>query len=142
MWVLTKKIKLRINIKDKKLIFLYSISILPILLILITSFVTGSKIRTMWMTPFYLFFGVLFVYILRSQIDLKKIKFFYMVFYFYFFYHPLFILLFQFPKLTRELITQEKILQTKFNFYGIKILIKKLNLSQETSGKPVNSHII
>ena len=142
IWVLIKKIKLRINLKDKKLIFLYSISILPILLILITSFVTGSKIRTMWMTPFYLFFGVLFVYILRSQIDLKKIKFFYMVFYFYFFYHPLFILLFQFLKLTRGLIIQEKILLIKFNFYGIKILIKKLNLSQEMSGKLVISHII
>ena len=88
MWVLTKKIKLRINIKDKKLIFLYSISILPILLILITSFVIGSKIRTMWMTPFYLFFGVLFVYILRSQIDLKKIKFFLYGFLFLFFLSP------------------------------------------------------
>ena len=88
MWVLTKKIKLRINIKDKKLIFLYSISILPIFLILITSFVTGSKIRTMWMTPFYLFFGVLFVYILRSQIDLKKIKFFLYSFLFLFFLSP------------------------------------------------------
>ena len=63
IWVLIKKIKFRINLKDKKLIFLYSINILPILLILITSVVTGSKIRTMWMTPFYLFFGVLFIYI-------------------------------------------------------------------------------
>ena len=89
IWILIKKIKIRINPKDKKLIFLYSINILPILLILITSFVTGSKIRTMWMTPFYLFFGVLFVYMLRSQIDLKKIKFFLYSFLFLFFLSPI-----------------------------------------------------
>ncbi len=89
IWVLIKKIKLRINPKDKKLIFLCSISILPIFLILITSFVTGSKIRTMWMTPFYLFFGVLFVYMLRSQIDLKKMKIFLYGFLFLFFLSPI-----------------------------------------------------
>ncbi len=89
IWVLIKKIKLRINPKDKKLIFLYSINILPIFLILITSFVIGSKIRTMWMTPFYLFFGVLFVYMLRSQIDLKKMKFFLYGFLFLFFLSPI-----------------------------------------------------
>ena len=86
--VLIKKIKFRINLKDKKLIFLYSINILPILLILITSVVTGSKIRTMWMTPFYLFFGVLFVYMLQFQIDLKKIKLFLYGFLFLFFLSP------------------------------------------------------
>ena len=88
IWVLIKKIKFRINLKDKKLIFLYSINILPILLILITSFVTGSKIRTMWMTPFYLFFGVLFLYMLQFQIDLKKIKLFLYGFLFLFFLSP------------------------------------------------------
>ena len=41
IWVLVKKIKLRLNLKDKKLIFLFSINILPILLILISSVVTG-----------------------------------------------------------------------------------------------------
>ena len=87
--VLTKKIRPKINLKDKKLIFLYSVNILPILLILITSIFTGSKIRTMWMTPFYLFFGVLFVYILRSQIDLKKIKLFIYSFLFLFFLSPI-----------------------------------------------------
>ena len=88
IWVLIKKIKFRINLKDKKLIFLYSINILPILLILITSIVTGSKIRTMWMTPFYLFFGVLFLYMLQFQIDLKKIKLFLYGFLFLFFLSP------------------------------------------------------
>ena len=40
----------------------------------LTSFITGSKIRTMWMTPFYLFFGVMFIYILQSQINIKKLN--------------------------------------------------------------------
>ena len=34
----------------------------------------GVKIRTMWMTPFYLFFGVLVIYIFKTQIEFKKIK--------------------------------------------------------------------
>jgi len=40
----------------------------------------GVKIRTMWMTPFYLFFGVVFVYIFQAQINLKKLKGFVSVF--------------------------------------------------------------
>ena len=34
----------------------------------------GIKIRTMWMTPFYLFYGVLFVYLLKNNIKFKKLK--------------------------------------------------------------------
>ena len=40
----------------------------------------GIKIRTMWMTPFYLFFGVLIVYIFQSQINLNKLKGFTIIF--------------------------------------------------------------
>ena len=54
----------------------------------ITSMIMGSKIRTMWMTPFYLFFGVLFVYIFQSQINLKKINKFLYGFLFLFFLSP------------------------------------------------------
>ena len=72
IWLLIKKIKLKINLKDKKLFFLLSISILPITLMFLTSFIIGSKIRTMWMTPFYLFLGTLFVYLFQSQINLKN----------------------------------------------------------------------
>ena len=86
---LLKKIKLKIKFKDKKLVFLFFINLLPIILIFITSIVTGSKIRTMWMTPFYLFFGVLFIYILKSQIDLKKINLFLYGFLFLFFLSPI-----------------------------------------------------
>ncbi len=86
--LLIKKIKFKINLKDKKILFLFFINLVPIILILITSIITGSKIRTMWMTPFYLFFGILFIYILKSQIDLKKISTFLYGFIFLFFLSP------------------------------------------------------
>ena len=41
------------------------------------------------MTPFYLFFGVLFIYVLQSQINLKKINSFYYGFLFLFFLSPI-----------------------------------------------------
>ncbi len=88
-WLLIKKVKLKINFKDKKFLFLFSINILPIILIFITSAVMGSKIRTMWMTPFYLFFGVLFIYVFQNQIDLKKIKSFLYGFLILFFLSPI-----------------------------------------------------
>ena len=88
IFVLLKKISFKINIKSKKILFLLTISFLPFLLILLTSVVTGAKIRTMWMTPFYLFMGTLFFEIQRNFIDLKKINKFYFVFLFFFFLSP------------------------------------------------------
>ena len=88
-WLLLKKIKFKFNFKDKNLIFLIVINLLPIFLMLLTSIITGSKIRTMWMTPFYLFFGVLLVYIFKSQINLKKVKSFLLGFLFLFFLSPI-----------------------------------------------------
>ena len=88
VWLLVKKIKIKFNFKDKKLLFLITINILPIILMLLTSVVTGSKIRTMWMTPFYLFFGTLFVYLLQAQINIKKLKSFMIGFIFIFFLSP------------------------------------------------------
>ncbi len=87
-WLIVQKLRFKINFKDKKLLFLLSINLLPILLILLTSFITGSKIRTMWMTPFYLFFGTLFVYMLQTQINIKKLKPFVIGFVFFFFLSP------------------------------------------------------
>ena len=89
VWLLTKKIIIKINFKDKKLLFLLTINILPIFLMFLTSMLTGSKIRTMWMTPFYLFFGTLFVYIFQSYIEIKKLKQFVIGFIFLFFLSPL-----------------------------------------------------
>jgi len=42
----------------------------------------------MWMTPFYLFFGTLFVYLLKAQINIKKLKSFMYGFFFLFFLSP------------------------------------------------------
>ena len=89
VWLLVKKIKVKFNFKDKKLLFLLAINILPILLMFLTSMITGSKIRTMWMTPFYLFFGTLFIYLFQAQINLKKLKSFMIGFIFLFFLSPL-----------------------------------------------------
>ena len=77
---LVKKFKFKISLKDKKLLFLIFINLVPIALMFLTSVLTGSKIRTMWMTPFYLFFGVLIVYIFQTQINLKKLNSFISVF--------------------------------------------------------------
>ena len=87
---LIKKIKPKIHLQDKKLIFLLLTTIAPILFMLLTSMIMGSKIRTMWMTPFYLFSGTLIIYIFKSQINLKKIKNFIGVFILIFFLSPLF----------------------------------------------------
>ena len=89
VWLLVKKIKVKFNFKDKKLLFLLAINILPIILMFLTSMITGSKIRTMWMTPFYLFFGTLFVYLFQAQINLKKLKSFMLGFIFLFFLSPM-----------------------------------------------------
>ena len=88
IWLLVKKIKLNLKYKDKKLLFLLAINILPIVLMFLTSLITGSKIRTMWMTPFYLFFGTLTVYLFQAQINLKKLKPFMIGFIFFFFLSP------------------------------------------------------
>ena len=89
VFLLTKKLKLKYDFKDKKLIFLIFINFVPLMLVIITSFLTGSKIRTMWMTPFYLFFGVLAVYLFKSQINIKKINSFLSAFLFLFFLSPI-----------------------------------------------------
>jgi len=87
--LLVKKIKLKINLNNKKLIFLLFVNFVPILLMLFTSIIIGSKIRTMWMTPFYLFLGVMIVYIFQSQIKLNGIKSFLYGFIFFFFLSPI-----------------------------------------------------
>ena len=66
-YFIIKKIKIKFDIRDKKKYFILLINFLPIVLMLATSVVTGSKIRTMWMTPFYLYLGVLIL----SMFDIK-----------------------------------------------------------------------
>ena len=86
--LLVSKYQTKFDLKDKKLLFLLTINIFPIILIFLTSMIMGVKIRTMWMTPFYLFFGVLFVYIFQSQISVKKLKGFVSVFLILFIFSP------------------------------------------------------
>ena len=74
---------------DKKLLFLIFINLIPIGLMFLTSMLSGSKLRTMWMTPFYLFFGVLIVYIFQAQINLKKLNEFLLIFLILFILSPL-----------------------------------------------------
>ena len=82
------KFKSKFNLKDQKLLFLLTINIVPILLMFLTSMIMGVKIRTMWTTSFYLFFGVLLVYIFQTQINLKKLKGFVSVFLILFIFSP------------------------------------------------------
>ena len=81
-----KRIKFRIN---KNNIFLLTVTLLPLLLMLFTSVLTGTKIRTMWITPFYLFFGVLLVKLFNNLISEKNINRLIIVFSFFFILSPL-----------------------------------------------------
>ena len=84
-----KKFKIvALKFKDKKITFLFFVNFIPLLLIFITSLILGAKIKTMWMTPFYLFFGLFFIYLFKSQIDLKKLKSFLILFVFFFILSP------------------------------------------------------
>ena len=87
--LLVKKIKFKINFNNKEQLFLIGINVVPIFLMFLTSVITGSKIRTMWMTPFYLFFGTFFVYFLKTQINIKRLKPFIFGFLFLFFISPI-----------------------------------------------------
>ena len=86
--ILLKKVKTSYSFKNKKFNFLFFISIVPILLILITSIVLGANIRTMWMTPFYLFIGVFLINLYQKKINFKKLKTFFITFLFLFFLSP------------------------------------------------------
>jgi len=88
LFFLVTKVKVKINYKDKKLIFLFSIAILPLILMFFTSLVSGIRIRTMWLTTFYLFIGVFFIYLYSIKIDLKKLKAFLSLFLFLFIFSP------------------------------------------------------
>ncbi len=88
IFTILKKFKFKINLKNKKIIFLITINIIPLLLMLATSLVLGAKIRTMWMTPFYLFFGTLFLSIFKNFVDLKNLRRFFYTFLFFFILSP------------------------------------------------------
>ena len=82
-----KKLNFKILKKDKY--FLLFINLLPIILILLTSLISGAKIRTMWMTPFYLFIGVLLIQISKKSLNEKNLKKFLAAFLIFFIISPL-----------------------------------------------------
>ncbi len=82
------KFKFKFSFNDKKLLFLLAINIIPILLVFSTSLVMGVKIRTMWMSPFYLFLGVLVIYYFEKNIVIKKLKKFFLIFITLFIFSP------------------------------------------------------
>ena len=78
-YFLIKKKKIKLFFNNEKFIFLIFSFILPFFLILITSIISGSRIRTMWMIPFYSLIGVFFIFLYQDQINLKKLKKFYII---------------------------------------------------------------
>ena len=85
---LITKFKFKINLKDRKLLFLIFTNLVPIGLMFLTSMILGAKIKTMWMAPFYLFIGVLIVYVFQAQINFKKLNSFFTVFLILFIFSP------------------------------------------------------
>ena len=90
LYMLINKLKVKLDFKDKKLLFLFFINFVPLALIALTSFLIGSKIKTMWLTPFYLYFGLFFIYLFQKHINLKKLKNFYISFLIFFLLSPIF----------------------------------------------------
>lgn len=87
-YVLLKKIKIDIN-SNNTLIYLVCINILPFILMLLYSLLTGAKIRTMWMTPFYIFFPTMLLFIFKKFIFFKNLKKFFLIFFIFFLISPL-----------------------------------------------------
>ena len=81
--------KININLRDRKLIFLFAITFLPILLMFLTSVLGGVRIRTMWMSTFYIFPGIFFIYLFKSNINLEKFRRFLFAFSFLFLILPI-----------------------------------------------------
>tara|TARA_B100000315_G_C14318668_1_gene469760 strand:- start:131 stop:736 length:606 start_codon:yes stop_codon:yes gene_type:complete len=87
--IIISKFKTKFNLKDKKLLFLLIINILPLILLFLTSLLMGVKIRTMWMSPCYLFMGVLLLYVFKKNIVLNKFKHFLSIFFILFIFSPI-----------------------------------------------------
>ncbi len=85
---LVKRVKIKKFFLDSKMIFLLFTFILPIFLIILTSLIFGVKIRTMWMTPFYLLSGIMLIQIFKRNINTNNLKKFYSIFLLLFFISP------------------------------------------------------
>jgi len=74
IYFLIKRIKIKLPLNNEKFTFLLFSFLLPFFLILITSTITGSRIRTMWMIPFYSLIGIFFIFLYENKINYKKLK--------------------------------------------------------------------
>ena len=86
--IILKKFQYKFDKRDEKSIFLILITLVPILLMFTTSLIFGANIRTMWMTPFYLFFGLFFIYHFKNNINTNLLKRFMFGFLFIFILSP------------------------------------------------------
>ena len=83
------KKKIKFYVINQKTLFLISITIIPFLIVFLVSLITGAKIRTMWMSTFYLFNGLLIFYYFQKKVNLLKLKYFIYIFILIFFLSPL-----------------------------------------------------
>jgi len=127
LFMLVSKFKFKLNSKDTKFLFLIFINFIPIILIAVTSFLTGSKIKTMWLTPFYLFFGIFFIYLFQKQINLKKLKSFFISVLFFFILSPIIYF-------TVSLSQKDK----RTDYSGKKIAIKTQYIWDQDFDEPIN----
>ena len=82
--LVVSKFKIKSVKLDEKLIFVFLINFFPIFLMFLTSLILGANIRTMWMSPFYLFFGLFFIYIYKNKLVVNFFKKFIWIFSFLF----------------------------------------------------------
>jgi len=87
-FIIFKKKKIKLDQYNKKFFLLIILTLSPIILILFTSIISGSVIRTAWMIPFYTTLGIIFTYILLKDIDIPKLKFFNMIITFFLILSP------------------------------------------------------
>ena len=136
---LVSKFKIKFSFKDNKLLFLLAINIIPIILVCATSVIMGAKIRTMWMTPFYLFFGVLLMYIFQNQINLKRLNNFLMVFIFIFILSPFlyaYVSITQTDKRTDYLGEEIALkIQKEWDLFQEEVIIEANRISKETNNE-------
>ena len=87
-YFLLKKKTINKLLLDEKMVFLLFTFLVPIFLIFLTSLFLGANIRTMWMTPFYILAGIMFIKIFEKNITTNNLNRFYFLFLFLFFLSP------------------------------------------------------
>lgn len=87
-FIIFKKKSIKLDLYNKKFFLLIILTLSPVILILFTSVISGSVIRTVWMIPFYSTLGIFFTYVLFKGINITKLKFFKMIIIFFLILSP------------------------------------------------------